>query len=203
MTDDVIATAYDARAAEYIEIAGSISQTDAADRELIAAWRDASSGRLLDAGCGPGLWTEFLHDGHRGVVGVDLSDEFLASARQSFPHLCFEQGSFRALPFNDASFGAILAWYSLIHTPPEDVPAVLAEFARVLAPGGSLLIGYFEGTPGEQFAHAVTPAYFWSADALEPLLVATGFALESHERRAREPDEVSRRPHGSVTAIRR
>lgn len=202
MTDPSIAAAYDARAAEYIEIAGDISQMDPRDHESIAAWRDATPGRLLDAGCGPGLWTEFLHDGYRDVTGIDLSEEFLDAARERHPHLRFEEGAFRDLSFEAASLGGILAWYSLIHTPPEEVPAVLTEFARVLVPGGSLLIGYFDGPPREPFAHAVTPAYFWSADALESLLSAAGFTLVHQEQRTREPNEVSRRAHGAITARR-
>lgn len=203
MTDDVIAAAYDARAAEYIEVAGSIAQMDAADRSLIGAWREQTAGRMLDAGCGPGLWTEFLHDGHRDVVGVDIAAQFLAAARTRSPHLVFEQATLRDLPFADASFGGILAWYSLIHTPPAELPLILAELARVLEPGGSLLIGYFEGVPREQFPHAVAPAYFWSGDALSELLADVDLIVISRERRDRTPGEVSRRPHGSVTARRR
>lgn len=79
---------------------------------------------------------------------------------------------------------------------------MLAEFARVVAPGGSTLIGFFDGTPREPFDHAVTTAYFWTADALQPLLERAGFAVTSHERRERTPDEPSGRPHASVTAVR-
>lgn len=203
MTDDVIAAAYDARATEYIEIAGSIAQMDAADRDLIEAWRDRSQGPILDAGCGPGLWTEFLHGGHRDVVGVDIASQFLIAARTRSPHLVFEQASLRDLPFEDASFGGILAWYSLIHTPPAELPLFLGELARVLEPGGSLLIGYFEGPPREQFPHAVAPAYFWSAAVLSELLADADLTVVSHERRDRMPGEASQRPHGAVAARRR
>ncbi|MGM7699553.1 class I SAM-dependent methyltransferase [Microbacterium sp. A84] len=202
-SDASIAAAYDARAAEYIEIAGDISQMDVRDSALIAAWRDATPGPLLDAGCGPGLWTEFLHDGRRDVRGLDMSEEFLTAARRRHPHLDFRKGSMRTLPFEDASLGGILAWYSLIHTAPNDVSVILSEFTRVLAPGGSLLIGYFDGAPREPFSHAVAPAYFWSADALTELLVEDGFTVTQAEIRSREPGEVSRRAHGSVTAHRR
>lgn len=202
MTDASIAAAYDSRAAEYVEIAGSIDQMDAADRTLIGRWRDCTPGDLLDAGCGSGLWSGFLHDGHRNVIGVDLSHEFLASARQRLPHLRFERRSFRDLPFEDASFDGILAWYSLIHTTPVELPLILAELARVLKPGGSVLIGYFEGLPRQQFDHAVAPAYFWSADALCELLADAGITVTWNERRDRMPDEVSRRPHGAVIAQR-
>lgn len=202
MTDSPIAAAYDARAAEYIALIGEVDQLAERDREEIGRWADAVPGRILDAGCGPGLWTRFLHDRGREVLGIDLSDQFIAHARARNPHLEFLHGSFERVPLPDASLGGILAWYSLIHTPPEEVPAILAEFARVLAPGGSILIGFFDGVPREPFAHAITKAYFWSADALADLLVDAGFVVASVEHRGRVPGEVSARPHGAVTATR-
>lgn len=199
--DAEIAAAYDGRAAEYVEIAGALEQMNVRDREVITAWRDATTGTLLDAGCGPGHWTEFLSRGGREVRGVDLSREFIASARAAFPGIRFEIGSFRELPVETGSLGGILSWYSLIHTPPAEVPAILAEFARALAPGGGLLIGFFEGEPQERFAHAVAPAYYWTQDALGELLADVGFAVISAERRERQPGEISVRPHASVTAV--
>ncbi|MFD5226773.1 class I SAM-dependent methyltransferase [Microbacterium sp. NPDC058342] len=199
---DVIGGAYDARAAEYIALVGEVDQLAAQDREEIGAWADATTGRILDAGCGPGLWTAFLHEAGRDVVGIDLSAQFIAHARSTYPELAFLHGSFAALPLPDASLGGILAWYSLIHTPPTDIPAVLAEFARVLAPGGSILIGFFDGTPREPFAHAVTTAYFWSPDALAELLEPAGFMVTACESRPRVAGEVSSRPHASVIAVR-
>lgn len=201
--DAAIAQAYDGRAEEYVSVGGSLELMDERDRAVIAQWRDESSGTLLDAGCGPGHWTAFLHDGHRVVSGVDLSRGLLASAVRRFPHLSFEHASFRALPLGDGALGGILAWYSLIHTPPADVPEVLREFARVTAPGGSILIGFFDGEPREEFAHAVAPAYFWSADALASLLDDAGFELVEREHRERAEGEISRRAHGHVIARRR
>ncbi|WP_407357963.1 class I SAM-dependent methyltransferase [Microbacterium sp. LTA6] len=200
--DSGIAAAYDARAAEYIHLAGAVEQMAPADRALITRWRDATPGTLLDAGCGPGHWTALLHDGDREVVGVDLSAEFLVSARAAFPHLRFLDGTFRDLPFPDGSIGGILAWYSLIHTPPADIPVVLAEFARVLASDGSILLGFFDGVTGTAFPHAVTTAYFWSVDALAEVLAEAGFEIVEQEHRDRGPDEPSRRPHGAVLARR-
>ena len=202
MTDASISASYDERAAEYVELLGSIEQMDAADRRSIGTWRDATTGRLLDAGCGPGLWTQFLHAPDRDGVGVDIASEFLASARERFPHVDFERASLRDLPFEDASFGGILAWYSLIHTPPADLSEILSELARVLAPGGSLLIGYFDGSPREPFAHAITTAYFWSESELTRLLAEAGLVVVSRDERARRPCEASSRPHGAVIARR-
>lgn len=208
MSDDAIAAAYSARAEEYVRVLGEIEQMDAADRASIAAWRDSTTGTLLDAGSGPGMWTRFLGEGvdggghSRDAWGLDVTEAFVASARTRFPEITFEVGSFRQIPTGEASLGGILAWYSLIHTPPAEVPAVLAEFARVLRPGGSLLIGYFDGAPREAFAHQVTTAYFWSADALGALLADAGFSVTSAERRERRPGEASSRPHGALTAVR-
>ncbi|UJP10541.1 class I SAM-dependent methyltransferase [Microbacterium sp. KUDC0406] len=203
MTDSRIAAAYDSRAAEYTALIGNLDQMEAPDIELIGCWRDATTGPLLDAGCGPGLWTAFLHDDGHDAQGIDLSAEFIEAARARHPGREFTVGSFRRLPFPDASFGGILAWYSLIHTPPEDLPAILVEFARVLAPGGSILIGFFDGTPREPFAHVVAPAYFWSAEALAVLLDAAGLTVTHTERRDRRPGAASVRPHGALAARRR
>lgn len=214
LSDAGIAAAYAARAEEYVRLLGEIEQMDAADRASIASWRDSTTGILLDAGSGPGMWTRFLREGEgeggdtggRGVAreawGLDVTEAFVASARVRFPDTRFEVGSFREIPVPDASLGGILAWYSLIHTPPEDVPAVLGEFARVLAPGGSLLLGYFDGCAREPFAHRIARAYFWSADALGELLVDAGYVPVATERRERRPGEPSSRAHGAITAIR-
>ncbi|MFD5215895.1 class I SAM-dependent DNA methyltransferase [Microbacterium sp. NPDC058345] len=203
MSDAQTAAAYDARAAEYIALVGEVDQLATQDREQIGAWADTVSGRMLDAGCGPGLWTRYLHDRGHDVLGVDLSERFVAHARAQHPHLELVHGSFAELPLPDAALGGILAWYSLIHTPPRELPATLVEFARVLAPGGTILLGFFDGAPREPFAHAVTTAYFWSPDALAELLEQAGFTVTATERRPRTPGEVSSRPHASVTAVRR
>lgn len=202
MTESLVGKAYDARAAEYIELIGDVAQLADADREEIGRWAAATTGRILDAGCGPGLWTRFLHAAGHDVLGIDLSEQFLAHARAQHPELEFVHGSFAELPASDASLGGILAWYSLIHTSPEQLPSVLAEFVRVLAPGAGLLIGFFEGEPREPFAHAITTAYFWTPDAMTELLVEAGFAVTASEFRPRIPGEVSSRPHASVTAVR-
>ncbi|MFK0403791.1 class I SAM-dependent methyltransferase [Microbacterium sp. NPDC090225] len=206
-SDAEIAAAYSVRAEEYVRVLGDIEQLDAADRATIGAWRDSTTGTLLDAGSGPGIWTRFLGeggDGHpRDAWGLDVTEAFVASARARFPDTTFAVGSFRDIPAADASLGGILAWYSLIHTPPVEVPAVLAEFARALRPGGSLLIGYFDGPAREPFAHQIAMAYFWSADTLGEMLADVGFTVASAERRDRFPGEASTRSHGALTAVRR
>lgn len=200
MTMTEIGAAYDGRATEYIDLFGTIDQLAKCDHETITTWRDTTTGRLVDAGCGPGLWSQELTTGGvREVVGLDASAEFVAAARARYPEVSFERADMADIPLEDESVGGILAWYSIIHTPPADLPAILGEFARVLTPGGSALIGFFDGDPGEAFDHAVHTAYYWSAEALGDLLAPHGFVIE---RAASRQDPGARRRAGDLVARR-
>ena len=179
-----VAAAYDARAAEYIDLLGSVEQMAETDRATILAWRDGVDGPILDAGCGPGHWSELLCDeGRREVVAVDGSRGFVTAARSRFPQPRFLLGDLAALPLASGSADGVLAWFSIIHTPPAELEAPLRELARALAPGGALLLGFFDGEPGTAFDHAVTTAYYWSADALAELLTPLGLRVEASASR--------------------
>ncbi|WP_010524993.1 class I SAM-dependent methyltransferase [Nesterenkonia sp. F] len=95
---DDVASAYDARAAEYIARLGSLEQMAAEDRALITRWRDATRGPMLDVGCGPGHWTALLAEGGREVLGVDVSAEMIAAARSQWEAPEFLQSDAAALP---------------------------------------------------------------------------------------------------------
>lgn len=197
-----VAEAYDASAAEYIRVLGTMADTDPRDRAVVKQWLIGLNGAVLDAGCGPGQWAGWMHDQGFHVTGIDQSLEFIRHAR-THSSIPFHHGSMEQLPNSDGSFAGVLAWYSLIHTHPDELPIALAELGRVLRPGGSLLLGYFEGVAREEFAHRVAPAYFWSAEALTTVLADAGFDVTGSERRDRVPGEPSTRAHGSLIAVRR
>jgi len=94
---------------------------------------------LLDVGTGPGHFPGRLQrGGHRGrVVGVDLSAGMVAAAQADYPQVEFVQAAADALPFGAAAFDVLTARHMLYHVP--SVPAALAEFRRVLRPGGRFL----------------------------------------------------------------
>lgn len=155
-------------------------------------------GPVAELGCGPGRVTAHLRDLGLDVFGVDLSPVMIDLARQTYPDLRFEVGSMDALELADEKLGGIASWYSLIHAPPRDIPAYLAEFRRVLAPGGHLLLAFFdsEGEPVTAFDHAVVTAYRWPIDALADLAQEAGFVEIG--RMLREPREGERHRRGHL-----
>ncbi|WP_326568115.1 class I SAM-dependent methyltransferase [Amycolatopsis rhabdoformis] len=151
--------------------------------------RGTDNHRVADVGCGPGHLTAFLAAQGLDVRGLDLSPGMIDYARTTFPELRFDEARMEALPLDDGALGGVLAHYSLIHTPPADVPALLAEQARVLAPGGLSLVSFFatEGAAPVRFDHKVTAAYSWPVDQFAELLTDAGldpFARLVHDPRS-------------------
>jgi SAM-dependent methyltransferase len=191
-----VRTAYANRAAEYAELLGTMASVHPSDVQLVSAWADRVDGPIIDAGCGPGHWTEFLARRGKQVRGVDLVPEFVAHARKNHPGIQFETGSLNRLDAEADSVHGILAWYSLIHHHPTTIATPLAEFARVLAPGGDILLGFFLGSDVNSFDHAVVTAYRWPVEELEAAVEHAGFTvIETHTRTAR-----NQRAHGAIVA---
>lgn len=191
--------AYEARAQEYAQLLGSMSAAHPSDRQIVESWAHAVAGRVLDAGCGPGHWTQHLAELGLDVRGIDLVPSFIEHARSTFPGVSFAVESIDDIQEPDGALGGVLSWFSTIHHAPEDLYTPLAEFARVLRPGGRLVLGFFSGASLEPFDHAVARAYRWPADHLRGRLAAAGFdVLETHLRETRDE-----RPVGAIVAERR
>lgn len=75
--------AYSSRAAEYVERFGSMGAVHPSDRQLVATWADGIEGAVLDAGCGPGQWTNFLHE--VGIPALILFAQVRLSGSDHFP----------------------------------------------------------------------------------------------------------------------
>lgn len=107
--------------------------------------RSGGGGPVADVGCGPGLVTAHLRELGVDAFGIDLSPAMIDVARREHPGLRFEVGSMTDLDLADASVAGLLAWFSLIHVPDGEVPAVLERFRRALRDGGPLLLGFYAG----------------------------------------------------------
>lgn len=107
------------------------------------AGRFAHGMRVLDAACGEGYGSALLAEVAAFVVGVDIDAGVVAAARQSYGpgrRVSFEAASVTQLPLADASVDAVVSFETVEHLPAEDQRQMLAEFARVLTPGGVLVL---------------------------------------------------------------
>ena len=188
--------AYTRRAEEYVDLLGSIDSVHAVDRALIAEWARVAAGSLIDVGSGPGHLTEFLREQGHDVRGIEPSAAFVDSARARFPACEFWLGDAMALREEKGRFAGVLAWYSLIHLPPEEHAGALHVLAKALRPGGRMLLGFFFGARTEIFDHAIAPAYFRTVDDVCDQALSAGLdIIEIHTRTG-----DSHRPHAAVIA---
>jgi ubiquinone/menaquinone biosynthesis C-methylase UbiE len=102
--------------------------------------------RVIDAGCGAGRMMPVLAALGCEVEGIDLSGEMIRRAEADHGEFRFSVGSLSELPFADEAFDGVFSWYSTIHSPDEDLPQIFAEAARVLRPGGFLLVAFQVGS---------------------------------------------------------
>lgn len=101
--------------------------------------RAAGSKRILDVGCGTGILTARMADELRPeiVCGCDLSSGMLEQASGRTSEARFVRGDSAQLPFADGAFDAVVSTEAFHFF---DQPRALAEFHRVLAAGGRLLV---------------------------------------------------------------
>lgn len=92
----------------------------------------------LDVGCGEGRFCRLLAEHDVACVGLDLTAALLAEARARHGEGRYVRGAAERLPFGDHAFDLVVSYLSLIDIP--DVRAAIPEMARVLRPGGTLLI---------------------------------------------------------------
>jgi len=165
------------------------------DREVLDDFARRVEGRgvVVDLGCGPGQVAAYL--GARGVpvVGVDVSPGMVAAAQQHQPHLDFQVGDMRNLAFDNETVAGIAAFYSIIHIPRDEIPAVLLEQRRLLRPGGLLLLAFHVGDRVEHvdefLGEAVSLDFvFFTRAEMEDHLDTAGFELIWSRQRRPYPD---------------
>lgn len=145
-----VAALYSLVAEEYLERLGDELDHKPFDRDRLIAFARRVRGPVADLGCGPGHVTRFLADaGLEGVFGVDLAEGMVELAASLHPDLTFCCEDIAALSAPDGAWGGVVSLYSIVHFGPSELPAVFAEWARVVRPGGALLLASHLG--GEVF----------------------------------------------------
>ncbi|MEJ7582743.1 MAG: class I SAM-dependent methyltransferase [Acidimicrobiales bacterium] len=187
MAWDRLRSSYDRVAARYEETFLDELRGKARDRELLEAFGSSVGDPVVEIGCGPGQIGAFVRHRGRVVLGLDLSVEMVALARHRLDAVA--AADMRALPFGDARVGGLLAFYSLIHLRRAELAAALAEFRRVLRPGGRVLFSAHEGQgqfDADEFLGEPVPfvATLFELDELVAATVDAGLEIRIAERRA-------------------
>jgi SAM-dependent methyltransferase len=117
---------------------GDFGRAFVLDRPMLERVTAGNFTTALDVGCGEGRFCRMLSERGIRAIGIDPTEPLIAEARRRDPAGDYRIGRAEALDFPDASFDLVVAYLSLIDIP--DLPAAIAEMARVLRPGGALLI---------------------------------------------------------------
>ena len=211
--EDATRASYDAVAGRYADEIGGELAGKPVDRALLGCLAELTAtgvpGQPVgDVGCGPGHVAAYLAELGVRVVGVDLSPAMVEMARMRYPFLDFRVGSMVALPYGDGEWAGAVCAYAIIHLSPGQRAIAYAELARVIAPGGWLLLSFHVSDADHPTGATAHFDNWWGADVdldfhfLDPAEVAAGlrdagFAVMS--RIDREPwpgvEHASRRSY--------
>lgn len=185
---------YDNLAGEYVRhIAGEL-EGKPFDRALLDRFATlVKGGKVYDIGCGPGHVATYLAGRGVDVTGADLSPLMIEQARQLNPGLKFVVADMSRLDLAENSLAGILAFYSLIHIPKPQIPAVLQQFKRALKPGGWLLVSFHRGQEVRHFdklwdVPVNLDFIFFEKAEMEDCFQQAGFEIADSLERAPYPD---------------
>jgi ubiquinone/menaquinone biosynthesis C-methylase UbiE len=156
-----------------------------AQDEVVARLRSAGSRRVADIACGTGILADRIErELHLDeVYGVDMSDGMLAQAKARSSQVHWLKGPAEKLPFDDGALDAVVTT-SAFHF--FDQPAALAEFYRVLAPGGLVAVATISPAPPQALQwlsdSRFTPAHSPSPTQMRALFEGAGFTILDQHR---------------------
>ncbi|GIF76520.1 class I SAM-dependent methyltransferase [Asanoa siamensis] len=184
MSDETIET-YDQISIEYARRKSPVGDRLRVDLDGLAEALPPGA-RVLDVGCGPGREIDLLRARGFQVTGVDLSIGQLRTGGRGG----VAQADMRHLPVATGSVDAVWCQAALLHLPRASVPAALAEFARVVRPGGGLYLQVAEGDGADwevatNYASALRRWFTYHRESdLTALLATAGFAVRRVRRNA-------------------
>jgi ubiquinone/menaquinone biosynthesis C-methylase UbiE len=198
---------YDAIAKEYARHIFGELKDKPFDRALLDRFADRvrDAGLVCEVGCGPAQVARYIYNRGVPVIGLDRSAGMLAQAASLNPGIAFVQGDMLAMGLRDGSLGGVAACYSIIHVERDQAPSVLAEFSRVLRPGGALLVSFHLGQDvlhatdfhGQSVELEVT---LFELDEMVEYARRAGFAIEETLKRHPHPEIEYQSRRGYVLA---
>jgi SAM-dependent methyltransferase len=180
---ELVRRGYDAVSQRYDETYGAETKYQPWLAALVATLPPGST--VVDLGCGSGVPVAraFAAAGHR-VVGVDFSEGQLGRARSLVPGARFVRADLAGVSFPPASLDAVVAFYSIIHVPLDEQPALLGRIGSWLRPGGvfAATMGHtaWTGTDDDWLGAPM----WWShadADTNRSWLAGAGLVVEREE----------------------
>ncbi len=196
MATDEVTQAYGARAADLADMLGTVVSSHDPDRRVIEPWAESVSGRILDVGAGTGRWSGHLASLGHNVQGLEPVDQFIEIARRNHPTVVFRHASLADLAGSGERWSGILAWYSLIHLGPDELPTALATLRELLEQDGSLLVSFFSGPSIQAFRHPATTAYRWPMKDMVRAIERSGLEVTDQQW---DPEGL----HANITAVAR
>jgi SAM-dependent methyltransferase len=179
------------------------------DRLLLDRFAESvgGSGRVCDLGCGPGHVTNYLHRHGVNVFGIDLSSAMVDQARQLCRGIEFKSGNMLSLELAPESLAGIIAFYSIIHVPRDEVLTALCEMKRVLEPGGRLLLAFHIGDEilhlDEWWGESVSVDFvFFQPKEMRNYLERAGLEIEEIIEREPYPDVEHQSSRAYIFAMR-
>jgi ubiquinone/menaquinone biosynthesis C-methylase UbiE len=154
-------------------------------------------GHVLDIGCGPGQFTQYMMKKDFEVTGIDYSQEMIKLAKQKVPTGHFQHMDMKHMNFEDETFDGLLVAYSIIHIPSEEIPQTLREFHRVLKPNGLIQVivqkGSADKVVDEPFSPGSKMLYnFFSKQRISEFINEEHFSLSYIEEvNSEDPDLMS------------
>ena len=141
--------------ATYAAVAGAYADelSDELDQLPFESWLlrrvvELSDGApIIEVGTGPGHIAAFLAEAGAAVTGLDLTPEMVDEARRRHPDVDYQVGDLRRLmrPTTHDGWGAVLAWYSLIHLAASELPDAINSLVRPLRSDGHLVLALHAG----------------------------------------------------------
>ncbi len=115
---------------------------DSEDVRLLVEFMERlpENAKVLDAGCGAGIPISQMLSERFQVTGVDFSEAQIELAKQNVPNAQFLCQDMTKLDFPESTFDGITSYYAIIHIPRQEHQALLANFHRMLKPGGVALL---------------------------------------------------------------